>query len=53
MNDDIPWLDYFVQVAKMAKQLGYNTEQVLMFKEDIRECWLDHKSVEEAVIELF
>ena len=49
MSHNLSWMEYLEQVAIAAKQLGYDMNQVAMFRQDIYEAWLDGHSVEDCI----
>ena len=52
-NEDLTWMEYLFEVGIEAKALGYNINQVSMFQGDIRDYWLEGKSVEQCVEDIF
>lgn len=45
--------DYFKEVLEKAMKLGYTEKQVNIFKMDIHDCFLDGKSTDECLQEVF
>ena len=45
--------EYFVAVIEAARQSGYKTNQIVKFRYDIYDCFIEGKSVDECVEEIF